>query len=61
MKFELIDKLFSEFEKDKKVIQKNLIMFMDKVILETQDEFGKVSMIITYERNDKNAKKTNNS
>ena len=61
MKLDLIDKLFNEFERDKKVIAKNLIMVMNTIILEAKDEFGKVKMIITYERNDENETNTNNN
>lgn len=60
MKFELIDKLFREFEKDKKVIEKNLIMAMDTIILSAKDDFGKITMTIKYERDNGNETDNNN-
>ena len=53
MKNKLIDKLMEEFEKDKQVIKENLLKVMDEVILQTNDRYGKVTLIIKYERNDK--------
>ena len=52
-KRELIIKLIKEFEKDKKVIVTNLIKAMDVINLEASDEYGKVTLTIKYERNDK--------
>ncbi|MBR5227537.1 MAG: hypothetical protein IKV94_02760 [Clostridia bacterium] len=54
MKSNLIDTLFKVFEKDKLVIKKNLMQVMDEIVLQTQDEYGKVCLIIKYERNDAN-------
>jgi hypothetical protein len=56
MKSNLIDKLFREFDKDKQVIKKNLLYVMDEVMLETFDDYGKATIIIKYERIDKNGK-----
>lgn len=56
MKYNLIDKLFREFDKDKLVIKKNLLQVMDEIVLEAKDEYGKVCLIIKYERIDKNGK-----
>lgn len=52
-KKELIIKLIKEFEKDKKIIVTNLVKVMDMINLETSDEYGKVTLTIKYERNDK--------
>ena len=52
-KRELIIKLIKEFEKDKKVIVTNLIKAMDVINLEASNEYGKVTLTIKYERNDK--------
>ena len=52
-KRELIIKLIKEFEKDKKVIVTNLIKAMNIINLEASDEYGKVTLTIKYERNDK--------
>lgn len=52
-KKELIIKLIKEFEKDKKVIVTNLIKVMDVINLEASNEYGKVTLTIKYERNDK--------
>lgn len=53
MKKELIIKLIKEFEKDKKVIVTNLVKAMNIINLEASDEYGKVTLTIKYERNDK--------
>lgn len=51
-KSELIDKLFNQIEKDKKVIKENLIQVMDYIKLETNDELGNtISFEIKYRRN----------
>ena len=52
MKKELIDKLFKEFDKDKEVIEKNLLQVMDLVCLESKDGLGSLTMTIEYKRND---------
>lgn len=52
-KKELIIKLIKEFEKDKKVIVTNLIKAMNIINLEASNEYGKVTLTIKYERNDK--------
>ena len=52
-KRELIIKLIKEFEKDKKIIVTNLIKAMDVINLEASNEYGKVTLTIKYERNDK--------
>jgi hypothetical protein len=57
VKIELIDKLFKQFEQDQKIIKKNLMLVLDKIILETSDEYGKVTMTIQYERKDNNDNK----
>ena len=59
MKEKLLNKLFEEFDKDKQVIKQNLLQVMDVIMLETNDEFGKVTMIIKYERDGGN--ETNNN
>ena len=56
MKEELINKLFEEFEKDKDIIKLNLLKVMDTIMLETENEFGKLSLIIKYERKENNKK-----
>ena len=53
MKKELIIKLIKEFEKDKNIIVTNLVKVMDTINLEASDEYGKVTLTIKYERNDK--------
>jgi len=52
----LINKIFNEFEKDKLVIRLNLLKVVDEVILETKDDYGKVTIIIKYERTDLDGK-----
>lgn len=52
-KKELIIKLIKEFEKDKKVIVTNLVKAMDVINLEVSDEYGKATLTIKYERNNK--------
>ena len=52
-KKELIIKLINRFEEDKKNIVTNLIKAMNIINLETSDEYGKVTLTIKYERNDK--------
>ena len=51
-KSELIDKLFNEFDKDKKVIKKNLLEVMNTVILEAKDKEMSISMVINVSRKD---------
>ena len=53
MKNKLIDKLMEEFEKNKEVIKENLLKVMDEFILQSSDRYGKVTLTIKYERNDK--------
>lgn len=59
MKRNLIGILFRLFERDKKTIEKTLINFVDEVVLQKSDKYGKVTMVIKYERNDTN--ETNNN
>lgn len=54
MKKELIEKLLNEFDNDREVIVRNLLEVMDMIILETKDKYGKIKLIINYERNDGN-------
>ena len=54
MKEELINVLFEEFEKDKEIIKKNLLQYMDTTYLETSDKYGKLTMSIIYRRKDNN-------
>lgn len=54
MKKELIEKLLNEFDKDREVIIRNLLEVMDSIVLETKDDYGKIKLIINYERNDEN-------
>ena len=54
MKKELIEKLLSEFDKDREVIVRNLLEVMDVIMLETKDKYGKITMTIKYESNDEN-------
>lgn len=57
-KSELIDKLFNQIEKDKKVIKENLIQVMDYIKLETNDELGNtISFEIKYRRKGDNDEK----
>lgn len=57
-KSELIDKLFNQIEKDKKVIRENLIQVMDYIKLETNDELGNtISFEIKYRRKGDNDEK----
>ena len=51
-KTELIDKLFNEFDKDKKIIKKNLLQVMNTVILEAKDKEMSVTMTIHVSRKD---------
>lgn len=53
MKKELVIKLIKEFEKDKKVIVTNLVKVMNVINLEVSDKYGKATLTIKYERNDK--------
>ena len=57
MKNILIYNLFKEFEKDKELIEKNLLKVMDTIGLEVSDKYGKLTMIIQYERKVKLPKK----
>ena len=56
MKKELIDKLFNEFEKDKDTIKQNLLMALDTIVLESSNEYGKLTLTIKYERKLENEK-----
>ena len=47
---ELIDRMFNEFEKDKKTIKENIMKYLNEVYLETNNEEGKLSVTIKYER-----------
>lgn len=57
MKKELIQKLLDEFDKDRKIIVRNLLEVMDKIVLETKDKYGKIRMTIKYERREENGDK----
>lgn len=59
MKRNLMGVLFRLFERDKETIEKTLINFVDEVVLQKSDKYGKVTMVIKYERNDTN--ETNNN
>lgn len=48
MKNELIDKLYEKFEQEKEIIKKNL-EDLDVIVLQTNDDYGNVKLIITYE------------
>lgn len=52
-KEELINLMFNEFDKDKDIIKNNLLKVMDYVCLETNNKYGKLTMTVKYERNDK--------
>ena len=52
-KYEVIDKLFEEFIKDKATIKKTLMQDMDIVMLETKNKDLSVTMTIRINRNDK--------
>ena len=53
MKKELINKLFTEFIKDKEIITQNLEQVMNLIILEASNKNEKITMTIKYERSDK--------
>ena len=50
MKKELIKRLFDEFDKDKELIERNLMEVLETIILETKDDYGTLTMTIKYER-----------
>lgn len=50
MRKELLEILLKEFEKDKEVIEKNLLMAMNEIILEASDEYEKARLTIKIER-----------
>ena len=54
MKEKLIDTLFEEFEKDKEIIKKNIMWYIDSVCLQTSDDYGKLSLTVKYERKEEN-------
>ena len=54
MKEELINKLFKELEKDKDTIKENLLKVLDVIVLESADEYGKLTLTIKYEGKMKN-------
>ena len=56
MREKLINKLFNEFEHDKEIIKKNLLMAMNTILLETTNDYEKIKLQIKIERkeNDKN-------
>ncbi|MBR5303474.1 MAG: hypothetical protein IKU37_01440 [Candidatus Gastranaerophilales bacterium] len=60
MKKELIDKLFDEFDKDKDIIERNLLEVMNIIHLETKNKYGKLTLTIKCERNDNNETNNNN-
>jgi len=51
MKEKLIDKLFEEFEKDKETIKNNLLETMNVIILQANNEFSNIKLMISYEEN----------
>lgn len=51
MKEQLINKLFEEFEKDKETIKNNLLEVMNVIILQANNKFGNLKLIISYEEN----------
>lgn len=62
MKEKLIDTLFDYFDKEKSIIKRNLIEFMDYIWLDCSDDYHKITLNIKIERkskNDKNNKKEN--
>lgn len=50
MRKDLIRTLLKEFEKDKEVIEKNLLLAMNEIILEASDEYEKAVLTIKIER-----------
>lgn len=56
MKEKLIDTLFDYFDKEKSIIKRNLIEFMDYIWLDCSDDYHKITLNIKIERNDKNVK-----
>lgn len=57
MRKELLEILLKEFEKDKEVIEKNLLLAMDEIILETSNEYEKAILTIKIEREKEENKK----
>lgn len=56
MKEKLIDTLFNHFDKEKNIIKRNLMEFMDYIWLECSDDYHKITLNIKIERIDKNVK-----
>lgn len=52
MRKKLIQKLLKVFDKDKEVIQKNLLIAMNEIILEASNEYEKATLTIKIERNE---------
>jgi len=48
-KSELIDLLFDTFDKEKRVMKKNLIMYMDNIWLQVKDKDMKITLKIEVE------------
>ena len=62
MKEKLINTLFNHFDKEKNIIKRNLMEFMDYIWLECSDDYHKITLNIKIERkekDDKNNKKEN--
>jgi hypothetical protein len=53
MREDLINKLLNEFDKDKELIKKNLLLAMDKILLETNNEYEKIRLTIEITKNEK--------
>ena len=51
MKEKLINKLLEEFEKNKETIKNNLLETMNVIILQANDEFSNIKLMISYEEN----------
>lgn len=60
MKNRLINALFEQFDRDKNLIARNLLEVMDEIVLQTENDYEILTMVIKCERKDNNANKTNN-
>ena len=50
MRKELVDKIFNEFDKDKKTIKRNLTEVMNEIYLTAENEYEKIKLEIKVER-----------
>ena len=50
MREKLIDKILEIFNKDKKIIRKNLIKALDEVYIMAEDDYTQVELIIKVSR-----------